>query len=163
MNSITELFGSGKELDVLQMVLRALVIFIIALVLIRFSGRRSFGMNTPFDNVIAILLGSILSRAVTGASPFWPIIAASTVIVVFYRLLALISVHSHLFGSLIKGEYQVLYRDGEFIKKNMEKSLISEKDLMEGIRLKTNSNSLEPIKEVYVERGGKISVILKKS
>lgn len=54
MNAVVALFGEGKSLDVLQMGMRALVVFFIAHVLIRLSGRRSFGQRAPFDYVVVI-------------------------------------------------------------------------------------------------------------
>ncbi|MGF6482427.1 hypothetical protein QFZ91_004590 [Paraburkholderia sp. JPY419] len=82
------LFGQGRELDPLQMGLRSIVVFVIAIVLIRVSGRRSFGQRTPFDLVVVILLGAMLSRAIVGASPFIATVVASLVIVVCHRVLA---------------------------------------------------------------------------
>lgn len=158
---ITELVGSGRDLTPLQMSIRAVAIFIIALVLLRFSGRRSYGMKTPFDNVIFILLGAILSRAVTGVSPFFSTIAATTSIVLLYRLFAWIGLHSGAFGKIVKGDSKILYKDGELMRENMNSCFISERDLMEGIRMNSNIDSLDKIKEVYIERCGRISVIKK--
>ncbi len=72
MDILTTLFGHGKDLDSLQMICRAIVSFFLTLVLIRIAGIRTFGKKTPFDNVITIMLGSIFSRVVVGASPFIP-------------------------------------------------------------------------------------------
>lgn len=41
MEATLLLFGQGRALDPLQMAMRAIVVFLIALVLIRISGRRS--------------------------------------------------------------------------------------------------------------------------
>lgn len=60
MHFIHELFGQGKNLNSLQMTCRGIVVFFFALILIRISGRRSFGIRTPLDNIIIILLGTIL-------------------------------------------------------------------------------------------------------
>jgi len=161
MNEFYQLIGEGKELNIFQMAIRAAMIFLIALVLIRLSGKRTFGMLSPFDTVISILLGAILSRAVIGASPFVATVFASVVIVILHRLFAWISLYNDVFGSLIKGNAKIIYEDGKIIRKNMQKFFITDKDLKEGIRLQGNVESLDEIKRVYIERDGKISVIKK--
>lgn len=57
-------FESGQELGPWQMAACAVAVFFSALVLIRASGRRSFGQHSPFDARITVLLGAVLSRAV---------------------------------------------------------------------------------------------------
>jgi len=99
MDAIYLLFGQGRDLDPLQMSLRAVLVFLIALVLIRVSGRRSFGQRSPFDSVVVILLGATLSRAIVGASPFVATVLASLVIVVCHRLLAWICMRAHVRSS----------------------------------------------------------------
>jgi hypothetical protein len=76
MKWIVWLFGQGSELEIWQMMARAVAIFFIALLLIRASGRRFFGQHAPFDACVTVLLGAVLSRAVAGASPFWATVAA---------------------------------------------------------------------------------------
>jgi uncharacterized membrane protein YcaP (DUF421 family) len=159
MEYVEYLIGHGEELTVLQMSIRALLIFIVALLLIRISGKRSFGMRMPLDNVITILLGAILSRAVVGASPFLPTIAASATIVLFHRLLAWLGLYSDFFGKIVKGESELLYKGGAVIEKNMKSCLVTEKDLMESIHTNANLESLEGVKAIYMERDGQISII----
>jgi len=156
--TITELIGDGPELTILQMSLRAIIVFLVALAFLRL-GRRAFGIGSPFDHVIGILLGAVLSRAVVGASPFWATIVAACVIVLLHRLFAWISMHSRGFGKLIKGESKPLFKEGTIIRENMSQCLISDNDLMEGIRESGNVESLNEIKAAYIERDGKISVI----
>jgi uncharacterized membrane protein YcaP (DUF421 family) len=161
METIQYLFGEGKDLNVMQMSLRALVIFFICLALLRFSGRRSFGMHTPLDNVIAILLGAILSRSVTGASPFFPTLAAAATLVILHRFCAWLGIYSRLAGRIMKGEAVVLYEKGELNEKNMKSCCITHNDLMEGLRSCCHTDSLQKIHKIYAERNGKISVIKK--
>src|ERR1700741_2666135 len=134
MEFLYELMGRGSHLNPLQMSVRGIFVFIFCLILIRFSGRRSFGMRMPFDNVVAMLMGAVLSRAVTGESPFMATLCASTTIAVLYRLFAWVALYSDKFGSLIKGEAKVLYDNGEMNRENMKYALITEKDLKEGLR-----------------------------
>ncbi|MCW3077696.1 MAG: hypothetical protein JWO32_2305 [Bacteroidetes bacterium] len=159
MNFIYELFGEGKDLSAGQMAARVVIVFLFGIVLVRIAGRRSFGVGEPFDNVMKIMLGAILSRAVVGASPFVPIVVASLTLVIMHWVFGKLSVYSTSFGSIIKGEVIVLYENGEMNRQNMKRCMISEKDLMEGIREGANTESLTEVKSVHLERNGKMSVI----
>ncbi len=163
MDEFYRVIGEGSEkLTTFQMGLRALLLFVIALVFLRISGRRSFGLRSPFDNVISILLGAVLSRAVTGASPFFPTIVAALVIAGLHRMFAWISLYSHGFGRLIKGSPKQIVKDGKIIRANMNRCLVSDRDLEETIRLEASVDSLDDIESAFVERGGRISLIRKK-
>lgn len=156
-----KIFGEGDDLEPLQMCARAFVIFILALVLVRLAGRRAFGMGMTFDNVLTILLGAVLSRAITGASPFVATVAAAATIIALYRLCAWISVRSDAFGKVVKGEPRLLYNNGILDEDEMRRSLLSKKDLLEGIHNNANVDTLGETKKVYLERDGKISVVKK--
>ena len=159
MKTVELLFGSGKELTALQMCDRGIVIFLIALLLIRISGRRSFGLHTPLDSIITILLGAILSRAVTGSSPFVPVVAACLVIVIIHRSLSWLLVRSPRLRKVTDGEAIVLYDQGVFLEDNMRRALISKDDIMQGIRTTALTEDLSRIKRVYMETNGKVSIV----
>lgn len=161
MNSIVELFGKGQDLTVFQMSCRGVVIFFIALLLIRISGRRSFGMSTPLDNIIVILLGALLGRAIVGASPFLPIVVTALVVVLLHRILAMLSLKFKLIAALMEGDKILLYERGGFIEKNMNKATVSKEDVEITIRKQLYTNSLELIDKIYVESNGEISIIKK--
>ena len=156
-------FGHGTDLNSLQLSVRAVLTFFISLLLLRIAGIRTFGKRSAFDNVITILLGSILSRAVVGASPFIPTTVGCLAFVLVHRLLAQLSFRNDSIGRLIKGEKTSLYAHGEENRSNMKKAQISQKDLLEGIRLKINEDSFEKVEEIFMERNGDLSVIKKNS
>lgn len=162
MEVMKELIGSGDHLNICQMVIRAILIFFFTLLLIRIAGKRSFGMRMPLDNVLTILLGAILSRVITGASPFLPTICAAMAITILYRILAGLSYYSKWIGHLAKGKSQLLYQNHLWLKKNMKRSMITEHDVMESLRMNSNLDSLDQVERIYEERNGEISVIKKK-
>ncbi|WP_345954496.1 YetF domain-containing protein [Mucilaginibacter sp. PAMB04168] len=161
MNIILALFGEGKDLNVLQMCSRALVVFFIALVMVRVSGRRTFGKRTAFDNTLAIILGAVLSRAIVGASPFVPTICCSLLLVLLHRLLAYACIKSSFIDRHLKGMSVPLYRNGQLDEDNLTRSLLTKKDIMSDVRLKGNATSLNEIHEIYMETSGEVSVIKK--
>jgi uncharacterized membrane protein YcaP (DUF421 family) len=161
MEIIIKIFGEGKDLTMLQMSARAFVVYLIALVLIHISGQRTFGKKSAFDTTIAIILGAVLSRAIVGASPFLSTIAGSLTLVLIHRVLGLIILHNKTAGKLLKGEKIILYQDGTVHEVNLRKCLMTHDDLMSDVRLKANDNSLENIREIYMENSGELSVIKK--
>ncbi len=156
-----KIFGEGKDLTILQMSSRGVVIFIVTLILIHVSGTRSFGLKKALDNIVVILLGAVLSRAVVGASPFIPVVSTSFVIVLLHRLCAWVSIHNKWFSKLVDGEKVLVFKDGIADRRNMDKCLVSDEDLREQVRLKAQTDSLERIKEVYMERNGEMSAVKK--
>lgn len=161
MNWVLHLFGQGKDLTALQMSMRGIIVFVLALLLVRISGRRSFGLHTPLDNIITILLGAILSRAVIGASPFVPVIVCCLIIVLIHRILGWLISRNESFSNIIEGKKILLFKDGHFIDNNMKKAQVCKENIMQGVRESALTDDLEKIDRVYIERNGAISVIKK--
>jgi uncharacterized membrane protein YcaP (DUF421 family) len=158
---INELFGRGEDLTALQMAVRSFIMFFIALALIRLGGMRIFGKKTAFDNILVIMLGAILARGVVGASPFFSAVAAAAVMVVIHKILAFLAMKHVWVGMVVKGYRRSLYKNGQFNLKNMRITSISKDDLMEGVRIEINSDNLDEVKEVHIEKNGQISVVKK--
>ncbi|HLX93459.1 MAG TPA: YetF domain-containing protein [Puia sp.] len=158
---MVSIFGEGRDLNILQMTCRGIVIFFVALLLIRISGRRSFGVRTPLDNIISISLGAILSRAVVGASEFLPVVVCSLAIVCLHRFCSWLIVRHETIARIFEGNKMLLFSDGHFIRKNVSRALVSEEDIREGIRKSALTDDLDQIDKVYIERNGEISAIKK--
>lgn len=156
-----QLFGSGEQLTPLQMGVRAFIMFFITLGLIRIGGMRIFGKKTAFDNILVIMLGAILARGVVGASPFLSTVVAGGVMVLIHKILALLALKYVWVGKIVKGIHRSLFKNGEMNTRNMRIAAISKDDLMEGVRLQINSNSLEDVEEAYIEKNGQVSIVEK--
>lgn len=146
------------ELDVWQMMLRALLVFLIAVVLARVGSRRFMGRNTAFDLILGIMLGSVLSRAITGNSPFFQTLAAAAVLVAMHKAVAWLAFRLQWFGTFSKGEAILLVRDGKVVEEGLKRSLLGERDLLEALRIHGGYSAVEDVKEAYLERNGNISV-----
>ena len=70
--------GSDREAPgALAMALRTLVVYAFTLVLVRLGSRRLLAKPSAFDVIVAIMVGSIMSRAVNGSAPFVPTLVAA--------------------------------------------------------------------------------------
>jgi uncharacterized membrane protein YcaP (DUF421 family) len=161
MELLIKIFGEGKDLNALQMSSRGVVMFFIALILIRISGRRSFGVRTPLDNIITISLGAVMSRAVVGASAFVPVVVCSLVIVLLHRLFGWLISHSRKFGRIMEGDKIVLFENGHFLDEHLKKGLVCREDVMQGVRKSALTEDMTKIDKVYMERNGEISALKK--
>ena len=163
MDMVVAIFGEGKELDALQMAARTVAVFFLALVFIRISGRRSFGQRSPFDYVVAILLGATMSRVIVGASPAVPTLVASLVMVVIHRALAWACVRSRRLESLAVGVEREVFRDGQFNRKQMSAALITRTDVLETARQELHTLDLDDVQVAILERNGQVSLIRKRA
>lgn len=145
-----------------QMSIRAIVVFIVALTIVRVGNNRVFGKHTAFDIILGIIYGSVLSRAITGNSPFFPTLAAALVLVLLHRLLAVVAYHSSFgFGNFVKGKPKVLIKDGIVQQDALKRNSITENDLKEAIRKSGCEADLSKVNTAYLERSGDISIIQK--
>lgn len=149
------------HLSLTQMALRGVVVLLASLVMVRCAGRRFLGRNAGFDVVLAIVLGSVVSRAINGQAAFFPTLGAGFVLVFLHRLLAIVSCRSHVLSRLLKGRDRLLIRDGQIDYVALRAAEFSEDDLLENLRLRGNVASARDVAEARLERNGQISVVLK--
>ena len=74
----------GKELGALQMGSRAILVYAVTLIIVRLGKKRFMGRASAFDVIIGVVLGSVVSRAITGTSPLVPALAAAAVLVIMH-------------------------------------------------------------------------------
>jgi uncharacterized membrane protein YcaP (DUF421 family) len=146
-----------------QILLRAVVVYAGALLVVRLGEKRFLGKSTAFDMVVAVMLGSVVSRGINGSSPLLPSLGAGAVLVGLHWLMAAIAFHSDRLGSLLKGSHRVLIKDGELQWDALRKSHITHQDLMSGLRDSANIDDPEKVSRAYLERSGDITVVKKRS
>jgi len=154
------IWGHGSMLGPLAMAVRATAMFFIALVLVRVGGARTFARRSSFDNVVVIMLGAIAARGVVGASPFFSTVAASGAVVGLHRLIGRLCVTQPWLGRLVQGQRVMIYERGEILRKNLQRTGISEDDLMESHRLERKSDRLTKDETAFLERNGRISFVV---
>lgn len=148
-----------NEMTLLQLSLRAIIIFFASLILIRIADKRFMANKTGFDLLLVFILGSTLSRAINGPSPLFKTIAIGFIVVILHRILATIACRSTVICSLLKGRSDVLIKNGELNQKAMTRHNLTEADILEDMRLHTTIDDVRKVREARIERNGEISVI----
>lgn len=157
---VQTLLGIGnQDLNSGEMTARAIVTFVVTVAIIRLGDKRMFGKGTAFDTVVAIMIGSIMSRGITGSSPLIPTWTAGAVLVGLHWLLAYLTFRLDWFGPLVKGNAVHLIEDGEILQSGARRESLTPKDIEQALREQGIQPDISRIKRAVVERDGSISVI----
>lgn len=160
MVSLHEVIGPDQaSIAWWQMSVRGVTAFLFLWALLRLGDRRALGHLSAFDIVVGMIVGSALSRAVTGNSPFIPTLATSGMLILLHAALGKFSAYSKAAEMFLKGRKLLLVQDGELLPDRMRKASITEQDLTEALRATNSGMKLAQVKSAYLERNGKISFI----
>lgn len=149
----------AEHLNVVQVALRTLIVYPVALAFVRIGDKRFLGKNTAFDVVVAIMFGSVMSRAITTANEFLPIMVAAGLMLAIHWVVAVITFRSDNIGELVKGRERRLIVDGQFQWDQMAASHITERDLLGALRAAGQQQDVGRVAVAHLERSGDVSVI----
>ena len=155
------LHETAQTISAGQISARTVVVFLLAIVLLRLSGRRTFASNSALEMVVKFMLGAILSRAIAADAPFFTILAAAATLVFVHRTLAYITYFFPAVGRLVKGEASILAEGATIHQHELRRASISAEALRSGLRVGANIDDLVQAKTVRLEHDGSISVVKK--
>lgn len=156
--SLDAIFGTDQHLNWAQECGRAVVIFAYGLALVRLSGRRVFGKWSALDIVVSVIVGSNLSRALTGSAPLIGTVAATTLLMALHWVLAQAAARSEPLSRILEGSPVKLSEGGANDRPILVRHAISPGDLDESLR-QSGVESLDESRLVTLEPSGKITVL----
>jgi uncharacterized membrane protein YcaP (DUF421 family) len=157
---LTTVFGGDQppsDLLLTQAAARAALVYLMGLAMVRLGKSRLIGSLSAIDILLAVVLGSLLSRGINGSASMSSSLVASAVLVAMHWLMTDLACRSHRLGDLIKGHAQLLVENGRINWPAMQHSHLSEHDLIEELRLNANVEGVDEIEKAYKERNGRIS------
>lgn len=141
-------------------VLRAVVVYVLVMVLIRASGKRAVGQFTPFDLVLLILIGNAVQNGLNGGdnSLTGAALLAGCLIGLNYAV-AFVVARNPRVRAVVEGRAVVLARDGQVFREVLRRELVSNADFHEAMR-EAGCNEIEKIRLATLETNGRISILL---
>ncbi len=150
------------ELTIVQILTRTIIVYGVALLLIRLGKRRFLGGYSAFDILMGFVVGSILSRTITGRENLLSASVVIATLMVIHYAISYVTYHYNKASRIVKNEERQLIKDGEIDKIAMEKSKLGKNDLLQALRKKGNVETPDDVKSAYLERDGSITVIPKR-
>lgn len=158
MQWLEDVFGRVGDLSWEQECARAVLIFVYGLIIVRLAGRRVFGRWSALDIVISIIVGSNLSRALTGNAPLVGTLAATSLLMLLHWVLAMGASRSRLISRIVEGGPIELAHGGNVRHPMLKRQSVSDADLHEALR-QAGIERVEDSRLVMLEPSGKISVL----
>lgn len=157
MESLVQLSAPWWEL-----IVRAVLVYLLLLLLMRVSGKRTVGEFTPFDLIVVILLGESMQGALSpdDTSVLGPAIVAATLVGLNW-LLGFLTTRSRRVDVLVEGEPVVLVRNGRIDRKALLSQNVPRSDVMEAIR-RAQLAGLADVAKATLETDGEITILPRK-
>lgn len=143
-------------------VLRGAAIYVVLLVILRLSGRRTTAQMTPFDFVLLLIVAETTQQALLG-DDFSLTNAAILIVTLFSIDIVLSHVKQWLprVGLLIDGTPTVLICNGQPDERALARSRVSLEDILAAAREQQGLERLDQVKFAILEAGSGISVVPK--
>jgi uncharacterized membrane protein YcaP (DUF421 family) len=141
-------------------ILRAVVIYVFLLLLLRLTGKRSLGQMNTFDFVLLLIVAEATQQGLLGND----FSVTNTFLVILTLIgidtgLSLLERRFQAVDKLVNGVPLVIVQDGEPLEDRMRKSRVTEDDVLQMARKQQGVERMDQIKYAVLERSGGISVI----
>jgi uncharacterized membrane protein YcaP (DUF421 family) len=146
------------ELPWWEFVVRGITVYLLLLVMVRLSGRRTVGQFTPFDLLVVMLLSEAVSNSLNAGDESLVgglIVAAS--LVAINVLVAVATSRSEKMSKMVDGSAVLIGRDGQFYQEVMRKCRLSDSDVEEALR--EHDCPRNEMKCAFLEADGEISIM----
>jgi uncharacterized membrane protein YcaP (DUF421 family) len=152
------IFGAKDSVGAGQEAARAVIVFLAGWGMIRLFGRRAFGRWSALDIVVAIVVGSNLSRTLTGSAPLGGTLLATFVLFGLHQLTALAAAAHPKISKFFEGRAMTLGEGGKLDPSELKRHAISDADINEALR---QNGIADPAKTrlVMLEPSGKITIV----
>lgn len=141
-----------------EVMFRSIIMFIVLLITLRFTGKRGVKQLSIFETVIIIALGSA-----AGDPMFYedvgiiPAITVFIVIILLYRFVTMLTGRFKWFEKLLEGKTECLISDGKFSISSFAKEGLAQDEFFSELRL-FSVEHLGQVKNAYLETSGEVSV-----
>lgn len=142
-------------------VIKAVVMYLMALLMIRLLGKRALGELGPFDFVVMTGVGhTVVSVALDKSIPFYEGIVILATLAGMEYLMGYLALKNYKLADLIVGKPVVLIEDGRIIRENLAREKFNLDDLLQELR-RQGIRNLREVDKGILESCGSFSVILK--
>ena len=141
--------------------IRALILYIVVLIVMRLMGKREIGQLQPFELAIAIMIADLAAVPMSELGiPITNGIIPILALLVIYMIISALNMKSMNFRKIISGQPSILIYRGKIDEKTLRKERITINELQERLRGEDVFN-LSDVEYAILETNGEVTVIQK--
>lgn len=141
--------------------LRAIVVFVTLIIVMRLMGKRQIGEMQPFEFIITLLIAELACVPMTDVSiPLVYGVASIIAVFILHQILTVLEQLSDGFKSVVDGKPAIVINKNGVDIKELKKNNMDVSDLIESLR-GTGNYSLDSVYYAIFESNGKLSVLKK--
>ena len=142
-----------------EFILRAVVVYVFLLVLLRMTGKRQVGQMAPFDLVLLLVLSNAVQNSMNGGdnSITGGLILAVSLVLINWGV-AWLTYRSKRLERLIEGRPVILVHDGHVDSKSLAEVKMTRHELESALRAQGCAGP-EEVRFAVLENNGNVSVI----
>ncbi|GIP57365.1 DUF421 domain-containing protein [Paenibacillus sp. FSL W8-0186] len=145
-----------------SLILRTVLMYITAFVVMRIMGKREIGELSIFDLVISVMIAEIAVFAIEDMKrPLYEGIVPMITLLLIQMAIAKVSLHSRGVRSLFDGKPSVIIQDGRINREEMRRQRYNLDDLLMQLRA-NNIDNVADVEFAVLETSGQLSVMPKK-
>lgn len=143
-----------------EFIVRATIVYLVLLVMVRLTGKRTVGQFTPFDLIVVMLLAEGVSGSLTAQDESLPggLIVAATLVILDVAI-AFATARSRRIDAFVEGSPVLVGRDGKIYKDVLKKQRVAYSDVEKALR--AADCDLEDMRMAILEADGNINVMKK--
>jgi len=147
------------DLSVAEKIIRPVLVYMFLVVAVRAAGRRELAQLNSFDLVVLMMLANTVQNATIGNdnSMVGGLIGVSALLAVNWVVVRFLYRYP-IVDRLLEGGPVELIRDGRVLRRQLEREVITEEELMEAVR-KQGLRDAADVDRAVLETGGTISVV----
>ena len=141
--------------------IRAIILYIVVLIVMRLMGKREIGQLQPFELAISIMIADLASVTMSELGiPLTNGIVPILALLVMYMIISILNIKSVNFRKIMSGKPALLIYRGKIDEKALRKESITINELQERLRV-DNIFNLGDVEYAILETNGELTVIQK--
>ncbi len=144
--------------ELIMTAVRAVGVYVLMLVVVRITGKRTIGNFTAFDLLVALMLGEMVDELVYGDVTLLQGVTGIGVVALMHYANSWLSYFARGADKVLEGTPTIVVRDGALQREGMRRERLNEHDVLSLLRQR-GVDDMREVRLAIIEPDGQVSVI----